>query len=112
MDSFAGADREMVMAMGADFQVLIEFLVIKHGGTFRAFDPEAFGNFLFARLGSRELRFFNKAAVGISRGRSDGGFDAFQAERFFGEGSRRHMSYLGLVLRLAGRRGLWRNAGL
>ena len=114
MDAFARADRKMMMAMRADFQVLVEFLVIKHRGAFRAFDPKAFGNFFFARFGGGEFRFFNEAAVGIRRGRGDGGFDTVHAERFFCEGGSRHFvcHSLGLVLRLAGRRGLWKNVGL
>ena len=113
MNSFASADWKMMMAMRADLQVLIEFLVIKHRGTFRTLDPKALRNFLFARFGSSELRFFDESAVGIRRGRGDRGFDTFHAKGFFVERGRRHfVSYLDFGVEVGGAARAVENAGL
>ena len=44
MDAFARADGEMMLALGADLEVFVQFLVENHRAALRAFGPQPFGN--------------------------------------------------------------------
>src|SRR5258707_7021795 len=47
----------MMLAMGADFEVLIQFLVENHGTALRAFGPQALWYFPFLRFPSKFVLF-------------------------------------------------------
>ena len=46
MDAFPGADGKMVVALGTDFQVIVQFLVEHHGLALGALGPQAFRDLL------------------------------------------------------------------
>ena len=81
MNAFPRADAEMMLAMGANLEVFVEFLVEDHGAAFRTFGPQAFGNFPFLGFGGSEFWFFDESRVAVSRGRRDGGLSRFQPKR-------------------------------
>ena len=90
MDAFARADLEMVTAVGADLEILVELLVENHVGAFGALGPKAFGNVALAGFGGAELGLFGEGSFGAARRRSDGRFDRVQTESFFVERGGRH----------------------
>src|SRR2546422_404772 len=92
MNTLAGADAEVVLAFGADLQVLVQLLVKKHRAALRvgALGPEALGDVAFSGFGPTQLGLFHKGRF-FSRGRrSDRGFGALESESLFGEGSGGH----------------------
>src|SRR5256885_15877679 len=90
MDAFAGADLEMMAAVGTDFEIFVEFLIENHVGAFGALVPKAFGDVAFAGFGAAEFWFFRKSSFGAGRRRSDGRFDGIQSDIFFVERGGRH----------------------
>jgi hypothetical protein len=51
MNALAGADGEMMFALEANLQILVQLLVEHHGPAFRAFGPKPFGNLALLGLG-------------------------------------------------------------
>src|SRR5213593_4082736 len=105
MDALAGADAKMVLAMGADFEVLVQLLVEDHGAALGALGPEALGD--FALLGfAAEFGFLSKrGGVAARRRRSDRRLSRFQAQGLFVEGGGGHFSQVeSLWSRVEGRR--------
>src|SRR5688572_30143831 len=68
MDAFAPANGKMKLAVGADFEVLVEFLVENHGRAFAALRPKAFRDLPLARLAG-QLWLFGKGRFGTRGGR-------------------------------------------
>ena len=60
MDALAGADGEMMLAMRADLQVLVQFLVENHRGALRALGPQALGNVAFLGFAAGQLGLFGE----------------------------------------------------
>src|SRR5206468_378872 len=85
MDALASTDAKMMLALGADLEVFVQFLVENHGAAFgvRALGPETLRDFAFARFAARQLVLFGKSRVRVGWGWSDGRFAAIQAEGFF-----------------------------
>src|SRR5581483_1360524 len=92
MNAFARTEREMILAMRANFQVLVQLLVENHGAASLALGPKPLGNFALLGFARRQLRLFNKGGFGGGRGRRcDGRFTVFQAESLFGKCGRAHL---------------------
>lgn len=60
MNALAGSDREVMTALLAHFEILIQLLVIDHDRTFDAFRPNALGNVALARFGGSDLRLLER----------------------------------------------------
>jgi hypothetical protein len=77
MDAFARADGEMMVALGADFQIFVQFLVENHRLARRAFRPKPLGNVAFFGFAAAELGFFGEGRLRVSAG---GGVNAGSTE--------------------------------
>jgi len=75
----------VVLTLGADFQVLVQFLVKDHRAAFWALGPKALGDLAFLRFRS-QLGFLDKTGV-IGRRRSNCRLDRGRLELqcFFGK---------------------------
>ena len=83
MDAFASTDREMILAMRADFEVFVEFLVKHHRAALWTLGPKALGNLAF--LGFAELGLFGERRVAGRGWRRDSRFSRFEGERLLAE---------------------------
>jgi hypothetical protein len=53
----------MMLALMANFEVLIQLLVVEHRGASRTLGPQAFGNIFLFRLRGPELGLFYESGV-------------------------------------------------
>ena len=90
VDALAGADGEMMLAVAADLQVLIQLLVEHHRGALRALGPQAFGNVTLPGLAARDLGLLHKTRLLVGWGWRDCWFRRFQTEGLLGECGRGH----------------------
>ena len=90
MDAFARADGEMMIALGADLQVFVQFLVIDHRAALRAFRPKPLRDVAFFGFGAGRLELFGQRRL-AGRRRCQRRFDRFNAKRLFGKSSRAHL---------------------
>src|ERR1043165_6894111 len=89
MNALASANWKMILAVRADLQVFVEFLIEDHRAAFRTFGPEALGNFPLFGFGT-EFGFFRKSRIVRSRRGSDRGLSCFEGERLLGKRGRAH----------------------
>ena len=88
MNALAGADGEMMPALPADFEVLVEFLVENHRLALGTFRPKTFGDFAFLgfRAGPEFELFLNEAGGVVVIGwRRQGRFNRVNADGFLGK---------------------------
>src|ERR1700747_2867877 len=100
MDPLASADGEMVLAMGADLQIFVQFLIEDHSAAFGALGPKAFWNLALFGFGAVEFGLLSKGSV--SRNGRRGGYGRlgrFEAEGLLSESIRCHSHQTGFGLR-------------
>ena len=106
MDSFPGADGKMVLAMGANLQILVEFLVEDHSAAFGALGPKAFQDLPLFGFGAGEFGLFSKSGIPRNRGwGGNGRLGCFETEGLLCESIGRHSHQTGFGLRELGAEG-------
>src|SRR5579862_6615548 len=84
MNPLTRTDGEVMLAMSAYLEVLIQFLVENHGAAFRALGPKPLGDLALFRFGCK-FGLFNEGRVGVCWRWRDGGFGGLQAKRLLRE---------------------------
>jgi hypothetical protein len=83
MNAFARADGKMMLALGADLQVFVQFLVENHRLAGRAFRPKPLGNVAFFGFAAAELGFFGERRLRGWPTAASRRFESFRCQAIF-----------------------------